>query len=54
VVPDIRADEVIAVISRAAKTGHDDAGLIFVSSLEDAVNIQSGKHGDIQSHNGKC
>jgi nitrogen regulatory protein P-II 1 len=53
VVPDIRADEVIAVIARVAKTGHDDAGSIFVSSLEDAVSIQSGKHGDIQSPNGK-
>jgi nitrogen regulatory protein P-II 1 len=53
VVPDTRVDEVIAVISRVAKTGHDDAGSIFVSSLEDAVSIPSGRHGDVQSHNGR-
>src|SRR4029077_17927434 len=45
VVPDGLVDEVIAVISRAAKTGNDGAGSIFVSSLEDAVSIQTGRHG---------
>jgi nitrogen regulatory protein P-II 1 len=53
VVPDIRVDAAIAAITRGAKTGHDDAGSIFVSSLEDTVSIQSGKHGDIQSHTGR-
>jgi nitrogen regulatory protein PII len=45
VVPDNQVDEVIAVITRAAKTGHDGAGSISVSSLEDTVSIQTGKHG---------
>jgi nitrogen regulatory protein PII len=45
VVPNNLVDEVIAVITRAAKTGHDGAGSIFVSSLEDRVSIQTGKHG---------
>jgi len=45
VVSDDVVDDVIAVISGAAKTGHDGAGSILVSSLEDAVSIQTGKHG---------
>ena len=45
VVSDSVVDDVIAVISRAAQTGHDGAGSIFVSSLEDTVSIQTGKHG---------
>lgn len=46
VVPDSRVHEVIAVITGAARTGHEGSGSIFVSSLEDAVSIQSGKHGE--------
>ena len=38
-VPDSRMHEVIAVITGAAKTGHDGSGSICVSSLEDAVSI---------------
>ena len=45
VVSDDVVHDVIAVISRAAKTGHDGAGSILVSSLEDTVSIQTGKHG---------
>jgi nitrogen regulatory protein PII len=45
VVSDDVVDDVIAVISRAAKTGNDGAGSIFISSLEDTVSIQTGKHG---------
>jgi nitrogen regulatory protein P-II 1 len=36
--------DVISAIAKAAKTGNDGAGSIFVSSLEDAVSIQTGKH----------
>jgi nitrogen regulatory protein P-II 1 len=43
-VPDGRADRAIRVIAAAAKTGHDDAGTIAVSSLEDTVMIESGQH----------
>lgn len=46
VVPNRRADEVIAVVTGAAKTGHDGSGRIFISSLEDVVSIQTGKHGE--------
>jgi nitrogen regulatory protein P-II 1 len=46
VVSDWRADQAIAVIAEAAKTGHDTSGTIFISSLEDAVKIETGKHGD--------
>ena len=45
VVSDDVVHDVITVISRAAKTGHDGAGSILVSSLEDTVSIQTGKHG---------
>ena len=45
VVSDGMVDEVIAVITRAAKTGNEGAGSIFISSLEDAVSIQTGRHG---------
>src|ERR1700720_2627177 len=41
VVPDSLAHGVIAVIARAAKTGNDGAGSIFVSSLEDTVSIHT-------------
>ena len=44
VVPDSRVHEVIAVITGAAQTGHAGDGSILVSSLEDAVSIQNGKH----------
>jgi nitrogen regulatory protein P-II 1 len=45
VIPDGLLDEAIAAISEAARTGHDGAGTIFVSSLEDTVSIQTGEHG---------
>ena len=44
VVQDSRVHEVIAVITGAAQTGHAGDGSILVSSLEDAVSIQNGKH----------
>ena len=43
-VPDRVADKAIAVIAEAANTEHDGAGTIFISALEDAVSIQTGKH----------
>jgi len=45
VVADDRADEAIAVISESATSEHDGAGAIFISALEDAVTIPTGKHG---------
>jgi len=44
VVPDTLLHEAISAITEAAKTGHDGAGSIFVSSLEDTVSIQTGEH----------
>ncbi len=46
VVSNRRADEVISVITGAAKTGHGGSGKIFISSLEDAVSIETEKHGE--------
>jgi len=45
VISDGLLDGAILAISEAARTGHDGAGMIFVSSLEDTVSIQTGKHG---------
>jgi nitrogen regulatory protein P-II 1 len=39
-----RADRAIAVITKAANTGHDYSGTIAVSSLDDTVSIQNGQH----------
>lgn len=39
-----RAERAIAVITKAANTGHDDSGTIAVSSLDDTVSIQNGQH----------
>src|SRR5262249_45047363 len=39
-----RADRAIAVIAKAANTGHDDSGTIAISSLDDTVSIQNGQH----------
>jgi len=44
VVSDGRADQAIRVIAMAAKTGHDDSGTIAVSSLDDTVTIENGRH----------
>jgi nitrogen regulatory protein P-II 1 len=46
VVPDDRADKVVELISGAAKTGSIGDGKVFVSSLEDAVRIRTGEHGE--------
>jgi nitrogen regulatory protein PII len=31
-------------VREAANTGHDDSGIIAVSSLDDTVTIQTGRH----------
>jgi nitrogen regulatory protein P-II 1 len=45
VVSDSQADKAIGVISVAAQTGHDGAGTILISSLDDTIDIQNGKRG---------
>jgi nitrogen regulatory protein PII len=46
VVSDSRADRAIAVIAAAAKTADNGAGTIFISALEDAVTISTGRHAE--------
>jgi nitrogen regulatory protein P-II 1 len=46
VVPDDRADKVVELITSAAKTGSIGDGKIFLSSLDDAVRIRTGEHGE--------
>jgi nitrogen regulatory protein P-II 1 len=46
VVPSNRVDQVVEVLSGAAKTGKIGDGKIFVSSIEDAVRIRNGERGE--------
>ena len=46
VVPDDRADKVVALITAAAKTGSIGDGKVFVSFLDDALRIRTGEHGE--------
>jgi nitrogen regulatory protein PII len=45
-VADAQADQIISVIAKASKIGHQGCGMIFVSQLEDAVRIRTGEHGE--------
>ncbi len=46
VVAEARASQVISVLSDAARSGKIGDGKIFVSSIEDAIRIRNGDHGD--------
>ncbi len=46
IVPDDRIDKVVALIADAAKTGSIGDGKIFVSTLDDALRIRTGEHGE--------
>jgi nitrogen regulatory protein P-II 1 len=46
VVPDSRIDEIVGVIGRAARTGKIGDGKIFVFTVEDAIRIRNGEHGE--------
>jgi nitrogen regulatory protein P-II 1 len=46
VVPDGVADNVVALITAAARTGSIGDGKVFVSTLGDAVRIRTGEHGE--------
>jgi nitrogen regulatory protein P-II 1 len=46
VVPDCRAEQVISLITRAARNGPREAGTIWVSSVEDAIRIRTGERGE--------
>ena len=47
VVPSSLAEEVVGVISGAARTGNVGDGKVFVSDLSDVVKIRTGEHGEI-------
>jgi nitrogen regulatory protein P-II 1 len=46
VVPDIRADEVLNVLTAAARSGKIGDGKIFVSEVGEAIRIRNGDRGD--------
>jgi nitrogen regulatory protein P-II 1 len=46
VVADHRAENVVTLITSAAKTGSIGDGKVFVEPLEDVVRIRTGEHGD--------
>ena len=46
VVADARAAQVVSVLSDAARSGKIGDGKIFVSTVEDAVRIRNGDHGE--------
>lgn len=43
---DSRVDEVVDVITKAARTGEVGDGKIFVTSLDNAIRIRTGESGD--------
>ncbi|MGA2268926.1 MAG: P-II family nitrogen regulator [Bryobacteraceae bacterium] len=45
-VPDSRAEQIVGVLSAAAKSGKIGDGKIFVSSIEEAVRIRNGDRGE--------
>jgi nitrogen regulatory protein P-II 1 len=47
VVQDAQAEEVIAIIQKAAWTGNIGDGKIFVMPVEDAIRVRTGERGDI-------
>lgn len=45
-VPDVKLDELVAAISKAANTGKIGDGKIFVIDLEQAVRLRTGETGN--------
>lgn len=46
VVADARVDQIMKVLGDAARTGKIGDGKVFVSTIEDAVRIRNGEHGE--------
>jgi nitrogen regulatory protein P-II 1 len=46
IVPTARVEQVIDVLSKAARSGKIGDGKIFISSIEDAVRIRNGDRGE--------
>jgi len=46
IVPAARASQVVEALSAAARSGKIGDGKIFVSSIDDAIRIRNGDHGE--------
>ena len=46
VVPDERAEQIVTVLTTAARSGRIGDGKVFISTLDDAVRIRNGERGD--------
>ena len=46
IVPESRASQLIETLSAAARSGKIGDGKIFVSTIEDAIRIRNGDHGE--------
>ena len=46
IVPANRAAQVVETLSAAARSGKIGDGKIFISSVDDAIRIRSGEHGE--------
>lgn len=46
VLPDALAESVVATILKAARTGKIGDGKIFLSTIEEAIRIRNGEHGE--------
>jgi nitrogen regulatory protein P-II 1 len=46
IVPEARASQVVEALSTAARSGKIGDGKIFVSSIDDAIRIRNGDHGE--------
>jgi nitrogen regulatory protein P-II 1 len=46
IVPAARVEQVVEVLSKAARSGKIGDGKIFISSIEDAVRIRNGDRGE--------
>ena len=45
-IPDARAEQIIGVLSEAARSGKIGDGKIFVSTIEEAIRIRNGERGE--------
>ena len=46
IVPANRASQVVETLTAAARSGKIGDGKIFISSIDDAIRIRSGEHGE--------
>lgn len=46
VVPDADTERVVNIITENARTGSVGDGVLFISSMEDAIRIRTGERGD--------